>query len=110
MQPIEGELAADGIEEIFVMIEAFAARGEEAGRGNGETLHLHATDRDAKWLVRLTPTGLQIERDGTTGDLALGGAASDLELLLYQRPAIGTVRRHGDPVVLDAWYRAFRFG
>ena len=110
MQPIEGELAADGIEEIFMMIKAFAARGEEAGRGNGETLHLHATDWDARWLVRLTPTGLQIERDDTSGDLALQGAVSDLELLLYQRPTIGTVERLGDPAVLDAWHRAFHFG
>jgi uncharacterized protein (TIGR03083 family) len=110
MQPIEGELAADGIEEIFVMIDAFAARGEEAGRGTGETLHLHATDREAKWLVRLTPVGLQIERDDTSGDLALRGAVSDLELLLYERPTIGTVERLGDPTVLDAWYRAFHFG
>jgi uncharacterized protein (TIGR03083 family) len=110
MQPIEGELAADGIEEIFVMIEAFAARGEETGRGTGETLRLHATDREDEWLVRLTPTGLQIERDDTADDLALRGAASDIELLLYQRPTIGTVEHVGDPAVLDAWYRAFHFG
>lgn len=109
-QPIEGELAADGIEEIFVMIEAYAASGEAAGRGDSETLHLHATDREGEWLVQLTPAGLQVEREHAQGDLALRSAVSDLELLLYRRPTLGTVERVGDPGALDAWYRAFHFG
>jgi uncharacterized protein (TIGR03083 family) len=39
---IEAALAADGIEEIFVMVDAWP----ESGRGEGETLHLHGTDTD----------------------------------------------------------------
>ena len=44
------------------------------------------------------------------GTLALRGAVSDLELLLYDRPPIGPVERFGQEAVLDAWYRAFHFG
>jgi uncharacterized protein (TIGR03083 family) len=108
--PIEPTLAVDGIDEIFMMIEAFAARGEDVGRGSGETMHLHGTDREGEWLVRLTPAGLDVVSGHAKGDLALRGAVSDLELVLYERPAIGAVERFGDESVLEVWYRAFRFG
>ncbi len=108
--PIEPCLAVDGIDEIFMMVEAFAARGEDVGRGSGETMHLHGTDREGEWLVRLTPTGLEVFPGHAKGDLALRGAVSDLELILYERPPIGAVERFGDDTVLQAWYRAFRFG
>lgn len=109
--PIDGALAADGIEEIFVMIDAWAEGGEDSvGAGDGETLHLHGTDRPEEWLVELAPTGLQVRREHAKGDLALRGAVSDLELVLYERPPVGPVERFGDDAVLGAWYRAFRFG
>ena len=43
-------------------------------------------------------------------DLALRGAVSDLELVLYQRPTLGDVERLGDESVLAAWQRVFTFG
>jgi hypothetical protein len=108
--PIEADLAEDGIEEIFVVIDGFAARGESAGRGDGERLSLEPTDRAARWLVQLTTAGLRVNPDDPGSDLALRGTASDLELLLYHRPTIGDVERVGDEGALDAWYRAFHFG
>ena len=54
--PIDGALAVDGIEEVFVLIEAWKANGQpESGAGQGQTLHVHATDRDAEWLLTLAP-------------------------------------------------------
>jgi uncharacterized protein (TIGR03083 family) len=109
--PIDGALAVDGIEEIFVLIEAWKAMSHpESGAGEGQTLHVHATDRDAEWLLTLTPDGLDVRREHAKGDLVLRGAVSDLELLLYDRPPIGRVECFGDKSVLDAWYRAFHFG
>jgi uncharacterized protein (TIGR03083 family) len=105
-QPIDAAVAADGIEEIFVMIDAAPDR---TGRGNGETLHLHGNEGD-EWLLRMNPEGLAVERTHAKGDLALRGAVSDLELLLYQRPPLGDIERFGDDAVLDAWYRVFKFG
>jgi uncharacterized protein (TIGR03083 family) len=103
---IEPALAADGIEEIFVMVDAYP----EAGRGEGETLHVHGTDRDDEWLITMNLDGLDITREHARGDLALRGAVGDLELVLYDRPPLGTVERFGDESVLDAWYRVFKFG
>lgn len=104
-QPIEAALAADGIEEIFVMMAAW----ERKGHGTGQTLHLHATDQEAEWLITLLPDGIEVEREHAKGDLALKGTTSDLELTLYQRPPLGEVERFGDPSVLDAWYAEFTF-
>ena len=98
-------LAADGIEEIFVMVDAWP----ESGRGEGQTLHLHSAEGN-EWLIAMNPDGLDIKREHAKGDLALKGAVSDLELLLYDRPPLGEVERFGDDAVLDAWYRVFKFG
>ena len=106
-QPIEPPaLAADGIEEIFAMV---AAAPDRAGRGEGETLHLHTAEGD-EWLIAMNPDGLDVRREHAKGDLALRGSVSDLELLLYHRPPVGEVERFGDEAVLDAWYRVFTFG
>lgn len=107
--PIEGRLAVDGIEEIFAMIRAWRAQGQDIGAGDGETLHLHTTDPDAEWTVTLTSDGPTVERTHTKGQLALRGAASDLELVLYDRPPIGALEQFGDEVVLAAWKQAFHF-
>jgi uncharacterized protein (TIGR03083 family) len=99
-------LAADGIEEIFAMC---AAAPDRMGRGEGKTLHVHS-DEGHEWLIAMNPDGLQVSREHAKGDLALKGAVSDLELLLYDRPPIGEVERFGDEAVLDAWKRVFKFG
>jgi hypothetical protein len=77
--------------------------------GDGQTLHLHGTDRDDEWLLTLAPSGLEVERAHGKADLALRGAVSDLELLLYHRPPVGTVEHLGDDAALAAWHRAFAF-
>jgi uncharacterized protein (TIGR03083 family) len=99
-------LAADGIEEIFAMV---AAAPDRAGHGEGQTLHLHSAEGD-EWLIAMNADGLEIRREHAKGDLALRGAVSDLELLLYGRPPIGEIERFGDEAVLDAWYQVFKFG
>lgn len=112
--PIEISLAADAIEEIFLIIEVWhesGATGHGTFRGDGETLHLHGTasDRNHEWLVHLRPEGVHVERRHEKGDLALRGSVGDLELVLYGRPPVGEIERFGDETVLDAWERAFRF-
>jgi uncharacterized protein (TIGR03083 family) len=102
--PIEPAVAADGIEEMI-----FLATALNAGQGAGERLHLHGTDRGDEWMLTMTPDGLHVDREHGKGDLAIRGSVADLELLLYQRPLIGSVERFGDDAALEAWYRAFTF-
>lgn len=100
------EFAADGIDEWFdVLIDA---TGIAAGvTGNGETMHLHATDTEGEWLFTRTSQGLTLERNHAKGDAAVRGPASDLFLLLMnRRDAEGgalfePLELFGDPSILD---------
>ena len=111
-EPVDAALALDGIDEVFLLIESGGADGSLSGEaGSGQTIHLHGTDReDAEWLVTLDPGGARVERVHAKGDLALRGAVSDLEMLLYQRPTVGEVERFGDETALDAFHALFTFG
>jgi uncharacterized protein (TIGR03083 family) len=113
-RPIDRALAVEGVEEI---VDSLIEGAESTGEARGETLHLHGTDAvpagdGAEWLLTLHPDRIEATSDHTEADLAdlvLRGAVSDLELLLYGRPALGPVERLGNEAVLDLWQREFRF-
>lgn len=118
-QPIDRDLAQDGIDEL---VDRLVRTRQRSGEATGQTIHLHGTDQGdgaqgagddhgppAEWLLTLQPEGIEVARAHAKGDLALRGAVSDLELLLFGRPTLDPVQRLGDESVLDAWYREFRF-
>jgi uncharacterized protein (TIGR03083 family) len=109
-EPVAPELAADGIEEIFVLFYAVDRVRQDEPLPTGETLHLHGTDYvPAEWLLTFGPDGVDVRREHHKGDLALRGAVSDLEMVLYQRPTVGRVERFGDERILDTFHRHFTF-
>jgi uncharacterized protein (TIGR03083 family) len=97
-------LAVEGIDEHLANLPYFRA----APHGTGETLHLHCTDADGEWLVRLAPDGLRVTREHTKADVALRGPASDLFLVLLGRRAASTVEVFGEDA-LPPWERVFGF-
>ena len=101
--PIEADLAADGIDEMLMIA------GRSDARGQGQTIHLHGTDVPEEWLITLAAGGIGVERRHAKGDLALRGAVSDLELVLYQRPPLGPIEHFGDEGALETWYEVFTF-
>jgi uncharacterized protein (TIGR03083 family) len=119
------ELAADGIDEVLMLVTESAADPRTAGRRQsgarrGQTLALEAADHAVSgaptaWLIHLDPAGTRAERadradrGADPADLTLRGAVSDLEMTLYQRPARGPLERIGDPSVLDSFYAEFTF-
>jgi uncharacterized protein (TIGR03083 family) len=120
-QPIDRTLAVDGIDEL---VDRLVGQRPRSGDATGQTIHLHGTDKDgatgatgaeadnhppAEWLLALHPDRIEVTRAHAKGDLALRGAVSDLELVLFGRPALSPVERLGDESVLDTWYREFRF-
>ena len=107
-EPVDAELAADGIEEIFVLLQHPQASDRVAD--SPHTLHLHGTDFEpSEWLVDFGPDGVTLSRQHAKGDLALKGPVSDLEMLLYQRPTVGDVQRFGNDEVLAAFHHVFTF-
>lgn len=104
-QPVDALLAADGIEEMFMMIRAWSDERE----GSGRSLHVHGTEGD-EWVITLNRDDVDVRREHGPADMTLSGAVSDLELTLLQRPPIGPVTKGGDDGALAAWYRQFTFG
>jgi uncharacterized protein (TIGR03083 family) len=102
--PLDAAVALDAIDEIFVMLPAWGNPPD----GSGSTLGLRADEGGCR-TITLGPEGPSVQDEAGPADLTLTGSASDLALLLFERPPLGAVHRDGDPRVLDAWYREFRF-
>jgi hypothetical protein len=47
-QPVDAALAADGIDEVFVIVKAWGAPPD----GSERPLHLHGTGRGDEWIHR----------------------------------------------------------
>lgn len=100
-QPVEREIAADGIDELFAMVPFL--RWADRVRGEGETLHFHCTDCEGEWLVRLDPDAFVVTREHAKGDVAARGTASNLLLFLYGRAPVDQLEVFGDASLLARW-------
>lgn len=69
------------------------------------TMHVHATDADGEWMVRVVDGRVVVEHGHAKGDVAVRGPASSLALLLWHRmPADDpSLERFGNTAVLDSW-------
>lgn len=100
-QPVDAELATDGIDEVFEVGMQFRMRGEGPDFPAG-TLHLHRTDGDGEWLARAEHGRVVLTHEHAKGDAAVRGPASDLFLFLWGRGR-GTADVFGDEAVAEAW-------
>ena len=62
-------VAADGVAELLEVFLAPHAGGSPVG-GRGESLHLHATDTEGEWQLRLLPAGIEVAQGHAQGDAA----------------------------------------
>ena len=99
-EPIDREIAVDGIQELFDILP-FRPGGSPTG--NGETMHLHCTDGDGEWLVRLEPDGVTVVNEHAKGDVAARGGASDLLLMMWGRVPVDRLEVFGDASLLVRW-------
>ena len=99
-EPIDRRLAVDGIQELFDILP-FRPGGPP--NGNGETIHLHCTDGDGEWLIRLGPDGVNVVNEHAKGDVAARGGASDLLLMMWGRLPVDAVQVFGDGSLLERW-------
>jgi uncharacterized protein (TIGR03083 family) len=100
-QPIEGEVAAAGIEEFVVeFLPGLVAR--EDLEGITGTLHLHAVDGPTEWWVDLDDAGKAVAVHAKA-DTAIRGTRSDLLLWLNNRGPLETLEVLGDQKILDRW-------
>jgi uncharacterized protein (TIGR03083 family) len=110
------EAAADGVDEWLAIIAA--SPGDTAGparapaqdlRGDGQSLHFHATDPGlsgtGEWLVTRTPSGVTIARGHGKADVAVRGPAASLLLVLTRRlpSSAPDVEVLGEQALLTHW-------
>jgi uncharacterized protein (TIGR03083 family) len=82
--PMEPDVAAEAIDETLELFHAGLFTAESFG-STGESLHLHCTDTDGEWLVRLGPEVLSVMREHAKGDVAVRGTAEAILLALWNR-------------------------
>jgi uncharacterized protein (TIGR03083 family) len=105
---VDPALAADGIDELLELFAPLLDTGSLSGAE--ATIHLHATDRDGEWLIRLSTDGITFEHGHAKGDVALRGTASDLLLWTWNRvPVDERFEVFGDPQPLQTWRTTVRF-
>jgi uncharacterized protein (TIGR03083 family) len=104
---IDPDVAVDGIDELLENLPhaaSFRPRVAEL-RGDGVSLHLHCTDTDGEWTIRLQPDGYTWDHGHAKATVAVRAPAADLLLLMYGRrtPDDARYERFGDLAVLVSW-------
>ncbi|RZQ65838.1 maleylpyruvate isomerase family mycothiol-dependent enzyme [Amycolatopsis suaedae] len=77
----------------------------DAMRGDGQTLHFHATDAAGEWVARRERDRVALERTHTKADVAVRGPATDLLLVLSRRRPLtaSALEVHGDRALFEHW-------
>ena len=101
-QPIDAELAVDGIDEFYDFF--IAERLPEAFSGEG-SVHLHATDAEGEWMITRKNDGITVEKMHGKGDVAARGSASDLLLFVWNRKLHTALETFGNTELLDEHQR-----
>ncbi|MGV1087543.1 MAG: maleylpyruvate isomerase N-terminal domain-containing protein [Mycobacterium sp.] len=110
---IDPAIAADGITEY---LERTVVRANEEGPaagdrplGEGQSLHLHATDpglgEAGEWTLLGRPDGVALDHEHGKATVALRGPARDLLLAVVRRGATADLGLEvfGDQAVWDTW-------
>jgi uncharacterized protein (TIGR03083 family) len=97
--------AADGIDEL---LSGFAPRRNEFPIANDQTMVVHAGDTDDRWHLTIGPEGIATDRGDGSADVTLGGDASDLYLVLWNRVEDSRITISGDSELVDTWHDNLR--
>jgi len=104
--PFAPGFAVDGVDEL--LLGFFAGPDDESPVESRRTLHLHATDADGEWLVRVGTKGIEARRGHGNADCTVLGSASELDLLLWNRRTADGLDVAGDDSLLSFWRETAR--
>jgi uncharacterized protein (TIGR03083 family) len=119
--PMDARLSTDGVDEVLQFLYGGVPSWGVFTPEPAFTVRVRATDTDHSWLLTLgqfagtddagtahdVPDLRVTDSDRGTADIQrpaaakVSGAAADLDCWLWHRPALGTIERTGDPMVLD---------
>jgi uncharacterized protein (TIGR03083 family) len=102
--PLDAQLAAEGIEESLTLLAPRMLAGRD-GIDIGGSVHLHCTDTAGEWTLQTDDGVLRVDHGHLKGSVALRGPASSVLLVLYRRlrPGEGATEVIGEADVLDRW-------
>lgn len=107
MQPIDADLAIDGIDELLdVMAPRVYARDEIAGPSGTITL---ASSDNGTWNLQLEPTSIARIDPPKEPSVTAHGTTSALLLALYGRVPWTSLETNGDIDLLTAWTSVLNF-
>ncbi len=101
-EPIDAQLAADGIAEVVEVFLPISVPEPSNGPAIG-TLHLHCTDTTGEWLLSMKDGRLEVTKGHAKADAALRGSASELFLTCWGRRTESGPEILGDPGVAQGW-------
>lgn len=108
-EPIEPELASDGIDEFLTLMLPRNLR-QRSGGWTGQSLHLHSTDGNGEWLLQLGPdSAVSFEHSHGDADVVLQGTVSSLYLWCLNRIPLNEIKVSGDRAVADQWTAEIAF-
>lgn len=101
-QPVDEELAADGVAQFLDVVLPFRRRvKKEAASMAGERYRFRQTDGAGVWSIAFGPDGLRPLADDEQADVELAGTASELLLFLWHRIP-------GEPLVVNGDAKALQ--
>jgi uncharacterized protein (TIGR03083 family) len=106
-QPIDAELAADGLDELIDIIVP-RVYGRDQIDGPAGTVALHSPDGNT-WYLQFEPGGVRRSDLIEAPQVSVTGTDSALLLAAYGRLPWTSLDLSGDPTLLDRWSAALNF-
>lgn len=106
-QPIDAELAADGLDELIDVLSPWIYQ-RAGGDGPTGTVQLLSSD-DGSWCLGLEPAAVQRLDVVTEPDVSVRGTTGRLLLAAYGRVPWTSLTLEGDTELLDRWSATLQF-
>lgn len=103
-QPVDKELAGDGVAQFLDDVIPFRRRTKSVPAMEGERYRFRQTDGSGVWSVALEPDGLRPLGEDEPADAELAGTASDLLLFLWHRIPGEPLLASGDAKALQRFF------
>jgi uncharacterized protein (TIGR03083 family) len=108
VQPIDAEIAGDGLDELIDVIAPRIYSRDSIDNGPTGTVALQSLD-NGDWCLQLEPSGLQRLEVLSEPDVTVHGTTSTLMLALYSRVPWTALETAGDVDVLARWSATLKF-
>jgi uncharacterized protein (TIGR03083 family) len=108
VQPIDAEIAGDGLDELVDVIVPRVYARDEITTGATGTISLQSSD-DGSWCLELHADGISRMDVINEPDVVVHGTTSALMLAAYSRMPWTSLKTEGDTSVLTGWSETLNF-